>query len=75
MGTYTGYATDQEEFLTQLENGDYYDYDVDDRQYVEYDEGDIEWEIDEGYIDDYISDRIYDQDWEDIVHNVNLVNN
>jgi len=75
MGTYTGYATNQEEFLTQLENGDYYDYDVDDAQYVEYDGGDIQWEIDEGYIDDYISDRIYDNDWEDIVDNVNLVNN
>ena len=49
--------------------------DVDDAQYVEYDGVDIEWEIDEGYIDDYISDRIYDQDWEDIVDNVNLVNN
>ena len=64
MGTYTGYATDQEEFLTQLENGDYYDYDVDDRQYVEYDGVDIEWEIDEGYIDDYISNERIGRTWD-----------
>ena len=30
MGTYTGYASSEEEFLDQLEDGEYYDMDVDD---------------------------------------------
>lgn len=73
MGIYTGYATNQEEFLDQLEDGEYYNYDTTD-DFVEYDGVDIDWEIDEGYIDDYISDRVsgYRDDMED---NVDLVNN
>jgi len=73
MGKYTGYATNQEDFLDQLEDGEYYSYDTTDN-YVEYDGVDIDWEIDEGYIDDFIYDRVsgYRDDMED---NVNLVNN
>ena len=73
MGTYTGYATNQEEFLDQLEDGEYYNYDTTDN-YVEYDGVNIDWEVDDGYIDDYISDRVigYRDDMED---NVDLVNN
>lgn len=73
-GVYTGYATNQEEFLNQLENSEYYNYDVDDNSYVEYDRGDVDWEIDEGYIDDYISDRVIGFR-DDIEDNVDLVNN
>ena len=54
MGKYTGYATNHEEFLDQLEDGEYYNYDTTD-SYVNYDGVDIDWEIDEGYIDDFIS--------------------
>ncbi len=73
MGKYTGYATNQEDFLDQLEDGEYYSYDTTDN-YVEYDGVDIDWEIDEGYVDDFIYDRVsgYRDDMED---NVNLVNN
>ena len=73
MGKYTGYATNQEEFLDQLEDGEYYSYDTTDN-YVEYDGVDIDWEIDEGYVDDFIYDRVsgYRDDMED---NVDLVNN
>ena len=73
MGKYTGYATNQEEFLDQLEDGEYYDYVTTDN-YVEYDGVDIDWEIDEGYVDDFIYDRVsgYRDDMED---NVDLVNN
>ena len=73
MGIYTGYATNQEEFLDQLEDGEYYNYDTTDN-YVEYDGVNIDWEVDDGYIDDYISDRVigYRDDMED---NVDLVNN
>mgnify|MGYP003149733484 CR=1 FL=1 len=73
MGKYTGYATNQEEFLNQLENSEYYTYDTTD-SYVNYDGVDIDWDIDEGYIDDFISDRVisYRDDLED---NVDLVNN
>lgn len=71
MGVYTGYATNQEEFLDQLEDGEYYNYDTTD-SYVHYDGVDIEWEIDEGYIDDYVSQRVGDHR-DDIKDNVNLV--
>ena len=47
MGKYTGYATNQEEFLNQLENSEYYTYDTTD-SYVNYDGVDIDWDIDEG---------------------------
>jgi hypothetical protein len=53
MGKYTGYASTEEEFLDQLENGEYYDYDTTD-SYVDYDDN-IEWEVDEGYVDDFLS--------------------
>ena len=45
MGTYTGYASNEEEFLDQLEDGEYDDYDTTD-QYVEYAVMDIDWELD-----------------------------
>jgi len=73
MGTYTGYATNQEEFLNQLEDGEYYDYDTTD-QYVEYDGMDIDWEIDDGYIDDHISQRVGDNR-DDIEGEVKLIDN
>jgi len=71
MGVYTGYATNEEEFLDQLEDGEYEDYDVTDN-YVDYDASYIDWEIDDGYIDDFIGERIYNQDREDIIDNVVL---
>ena len=54
------------------EDGEYYNYDTTD-SYVNYDGVDIDWEIDEGYIDDFISDRIsgYRDEIEDNVHLVN----
>ena len=72
MGTYTGYASSEEEFLDQLEDGEYYDMDVDDGYGVEYDGTDVDWEIDEGYVDDYLSQRVGDNRG-DIEDNVNLV--
>ena len=72
MGSYTGYASSEEEFLDQLENGEYYDMDVDDGYGVEYDGTDVDWEIDEGYVDDYLSQRVGDNRG-DIEDNVNLV--
>ena len=72
MGTYTGYASNEEDFLDQLENGEYYDMDVDDGYGVEYDGTDVDWEIDEGYVDDYLSQRVGDNRG-DIEDNVNLV--
>jgi len=71
MGIYTGYATNQEEFLDQLEDGEYYNYDTTD-SYVNYDGVNIDWEIDEGYIDDWLSQRVSDYR-DDIENNVNLV--
>lgn len=73
MGKYTGYARNEEEFLDQLEDGEYYNYDVDRSDYVEYDGMDIDWEIDEGYIDDHVSQRVGDLR-DDIQDNVELVN-
>ena len=73
MGTYTGYATNQEEFLDQLEDGEYYNYDTTD-SYVNYDGVDIDWEIDEGYIDDFISQKVGDYR-DEVEDNVELVNN
>ncbi len=73
MGTYTGYATNQEEFLDQLEDGEYYNYDVTDN-YVDYDASNIDWEIDDGYVDDFLYQRIDDQDREDLIDGVELVN-
>ena len=72
MGKYTGYATNEEDFLDQLEDGEYSNYDTTD-SYVNYDGVDIDWEVDEGYIDDFISQRVgdYRDDMED---NVELVN-
>lgn len=72
MGTYTGYASSEEEFLDQLEDGEYYEMDVDDGSGVEYDGMNIDWEIDEGYVDDYLSQRVGDNR-DDIIDNVNLV--
>ena len=72
MGTYTGYASNEEDFLDQLENGEYYDMDVDHGSGVEYDGMNIDWEIDEGYVDDYLSQRVGDNR-NDIEDNVNLV--
>ena len=71
MGTYTGYASNEEEFLDQLEDGEYYNYDTTD-SYVNYDGVNIDWEIDEGYIDDWLSQRVSDYR-DDIEDNVNLV--
>ena len=72
MGTYTGYATNQEEFLDQLEDGEYYNYDTTD-SYVNYDRVNIDWEVDEGYVDDYLSQKVGDYR-DEIIDNVNLVN-
>ena len=74
MGKYTGYATNQEEFLDQLEDGEYYNYDTTD-SYVDYDASNIDWEIDDGYVDDFLYQRIDDQDREDLIDNVELVDN
>ena len=73
MGTYTGYASSEEEFLEQLEDGEYYDMDVDDGSGVEYDGMNIDWEIDEGYVDDYLSQRVGDYR-DETIDNVNLLN-
>jgi hypothetical protein len=72
MGKYTGYATNEEDFLDQLEDGEYSNYDTTD-SYVNYDGVDIDWEVDEGYIDDFISQRVGDYR-DDIEDNVELVN-
>ena len=71
MGKYTGYATNEEDFLDQLEDGEYSNYDTTD-SYVNYDGVDIDWEVDEGYIDDFISQKVGDYR-DDIEDNVNLV--
>lgn len=70
-GKYEGYATNQEEFLDQLEDGEYYNYDVT-GNYVDYDASYIDWEIDDGYVDDFLYQRIDDQDREDLIDNVVL---
>jgi len=70
-GKYEGYATNQEEFLEQLEDGEYYNYDVT-GNYVDYDASYIDWEIDDGYVDDFLYQRIDDQDREDLIDNVVL---
>jgi hypothetical protein len=69
MGKYTGYASTEEEFLDQLENGEYYDYDTTD-SYVDYDDN-IEWEVDEGYVDDFLSQRVADNR-DDVKINIQL---
>ena len=73
-GKYEGYATNQEEFLDQLENGEYYNYDVI-GNFVDFDASYIDWEIDDGYVDDFLYQRIDDQDREDLIDDVELVNN
>ena len=65
-------TSNEEDFLDQLENGEYYDMDVDHGSGVEYDGMNIDWEIDEGYVDDYLSQRVGDNR-NDIEDNVNLV--
>ncbi len=74
MGKYTGYATSEEDFLDQLEDGEYYNYDVDYDGDVDYDRRDVEWDVDEGYIDDYVSQRVGDYR-DEVEDNVELVNN
>lgn len=73
MGTYIGYASSEEDFLDQLEDGEYYDMDVDDGHGVEYDGMNIDWEVDEGYVDDYLSQKVGDYR-DEIIDNVNLLN-
>ena len=70
-GKYEGYATNQEEFLDQLENGEYYNYDVI-GNFVDFDASYIDWEIDDGYVDDFLYQRIDDQDREDLIDNIVL---
>ena len=72
MGTYTGYASTEEEFLDQLEDGEYYDMDVDMSSGVEYDGMNIDWDIDDGYIDDYLSQRVADNR-DDMIHNIQFI--
>ncbi len=72
IGKYTGYASNEEEFLDQLEDGEYYNYDINHNDYVDYDGMDIDWEVDDGYVDDYLSQRVGDMR-DDIRDNVNLV--
>ena len=74
MGKYTGYARNEEEFLDQLEDGEYYNYDVDHNDYIEYHAADIDWEVDEGYLDDHVAQRVGDLR-DDLIDNVELVNN
>jgi len=69
VGKYTGYASTEEEFLDQLEDGEYYDYDTTD-SYVDYDNN-IEWEVDEEYVDDFLSQRVADNR-DDMIHNIQL---
>ena len=69
VGKYTGYSSTEEEFLDQLEDGEYYDYDTTD-SYVDYDNN-IEWEVDEGYVDDFLSQRVADNR-DDMIHNIQL---
>jgi hypothetical protein len=71
MGTYTGYASTEEEFLTQLEDGEYYDMDVDDGSGVDYDGANIDWELDDGYVADFLSQMVGDNR-DDIIHNIQL---
>jgi len=71
MGTYTGYASTEEEFLTQLEDGEYYVMDVDDGSGVDYDGANIDWEVDDGYVDDFLSQMVGDNR-DDIIHNIQL---
>ena len=73
MGKYTGYARNEEEFLDQLEDGEYYNYDVDHNDYIEYHAADIDWEVDEGYLDDHVAQRVGDLR-DDLIDNVELVN-
>ena len=70
-GKYEGYASTEEEFIDQLENGEYYDYNTTD-SYIDYDTSYIDWEIDEGYVDDFLYQRIDDQDRDDILDNIDL---
>ena len=69
VGKYTGYASTEEEFLDQLEDGEYYNYDTTD-SYVDYDNN-IEWEVDEGYVDEFLSQRVADNR-DDMIHNIQL---
>ena len=55
------------------ENGEYYNYDVT-GNYVDYDASYIDWEVDDGYVDDFLYQRIDDQDREDLIDDVELVN-
>ena len=71
MGTYTGYASTEEEFLTQLEDGEYYNMYTDDGSGVDYDGANIDWEVDDGYVDDFLSQMVGDNR-DDIIHNIQL---
>ena len=73
-GKYIGYARNEEEFLDQLEDGEYYDYHIDHNDYIEHHAADIDWEVDEGYLDDHVAQRVGDLR-DDLIDNVELVNN
>lgn len=70
-GKYIGYAPSEEEFIDQLDDGEYYGYDVT-SNYVDYDASYIDWEIDEGYVDDFLIQRIGDQSRDEILDNISL---
>ena len=51
-----------------MEDADYENVSLDNRAYVEYDESNTEWEIDDDYLYDRVGDVAMDMDIEDQIH-------
>ena len=70
-GSYTGYATSPEEFYSLLEAGDYEDV-MDDGGLVDYDEGNLEWEIDHDWAAENLGNQINELDKDDVIDNITI---
>ena len=66
-GKVTGYGTSYEDFIENMESSDYEEA-ILANGYVEYDVSDMDWEIDEDYLQDRVGDVAMDLDGEDNVH-------
>ena len=67
-GKVQGFGTSYEDFVEKMEDADYENVSLDNRAYVEYDESNTEWEIDDDYLYDRVGDVAMDMDIEDQIH-------
>jgi len=69
---YVGYGSSRQEFFDQLSQGEYDSYE--DAGEIEYEYSNVQWEDDDDYAGDYISQQIDDADIDEVMDNIVISN-